>query len=58
MHYLTNYTTHKVKLAYMYSEWLRLNWRNLPEERIEQLLSQISELTNVDFITQQYESKL
>ena len=42
----------------MYSEWLRHNWRNLPEERIEQLLSQISELTNVDFITQQYESKL
>ena len=58
MHYLTNYTTDKVKLAYMYSEWLRHNWRNLPEERIEQLLSQISELTNVDFITQQYESKL
>ena len=56
--FLTNYTTDKVKLAFMYVEMLRTNWSNLDDERKQQLLKQISELTNVDFITQEYESKL
>jgi len=56
--FLTNYTTDKVKLAFMYVEMLRSNWGNLDDERKQQLLKQISELTNVDFITQEYESKL
>jgi hypothetical protein len=58
MPFLTNYTTDKVKLAFMYVEMLRSNWSNLDDERKQQLLKQISELTNVDFITQEYESKL
>ena len=58
MPFLTNYTTDKVKLAFMYVEMLRSNWGNLDDERKQQLLKQISELTNVDFITQEYESKL
>ena len=58
MMFLTNYTTDKVKLAYMYVEMLRSNWSNLDDKRKQQLLKQISELTNVDFITQEYESKL
>lgn len=56
--YLTNYTTDKVKLAYMYVEHLRSNWRELDDDRKQALLKQISELTNVDFIVEQYESKL
>jgi len=56
--FLTNYTTDKVKLAFMYVEMLRSNWGNLDDERKQQLLKQISELTNVDFITQEFESKL
>ena len=56
--FLTNYTTDKVKLAYMYVEMLRSNWSTLDDERKLQLLKQISELTNVDFITQEFESKL
>jgi len=56
--FLTNYTTDKVKLAFMYVEMLRSNWGNLDDKRKLQLLKQISELTNVDFITQEYESKL
>ena len=56
--FLTNYTTDKVKLAFMYVEMLRSNWSTLDDERKQQLLKQISELTNVDFITQEYESKL
>ena len=56
--FLTNYTTDKVKLAFMYVEMLRSNWGTLDDERKQQLLKQISELTNVDFITQEYESKL
>ena len=56
--FLTNYTTDNVKLAFMYVEMLRSNWSNLDDERKQQLLKQISELTNVDFITQEYESKL
>jgi len=58
MPFLTNYTTDKVKLAFMYVEMLRSNWSNLDDKRKQQLLKQISELTNVDFITQEYESKL
>jgi len=58
MPFLTNHTTDKVKLAFMYVEMLRSNWSNLDDERKQQLLKQISELTNVDFITQEYESKL
>lgn len=58
MHYLTNYTTDKVRLAYMYVEHLRHNWRELDDTKKQQLLQQISELTNVDFIVEQYESKL
>ena len=56
--FLTNYTTDKVKLAFMYVEMLRSNWGNIDDKRKQQLLKQISELTNVDFITQEYESKL
>jgi hypothetical protein len=56
--FLTNYTTDKVKLAFMYVEMLRSNWGTLDDERKLQLLKQISELTNVDFITQEFESKL
>jgi hypothetical protein len=56
--FLTNYTTDKVKLAFMYVEMLRTNWSNLDDKRKQQLLKQISELTNVDFITQEFESKL
>jgi len=56
--FLTNYTTDKVKLAFMYVEMLRSNWGNLDDKRKQQLLKQISELTNVDFITQEFESKL
>ena len=56
--FLTNYTTDKVKLAFMYVEMLRSNWGTLDDERKQQLLKQISELTNVDFITQELESKL
>jgi hypothetical protein len=56
--FLTNYTTDKVKLAFMYVEMLRSNWGTLDDERKQQLLKQISELTNVDFITQEFESKL
>ena len=56
--FLTNYTTDKVKLAFMYVEMLRSNWSNLDDKRKQQLLTQISELTNVDFITQEFESKL
>ena len=56
--FLTNYTTDKVKLAFMYVEMLRSNWGTLDDERKQQLLKQISELTNVDFITQEYDSKL
>jgi hypothetical protein len=56
--FLTNYTTDKVKLAFMYVEMLRSNWSNLDDKRKQQLLKQISELTNVDFITQEFESKL
>ena len=56
--FLTNYTTDKVTLAFMYVEMLRSNWSNLDDKRKQQLLKQISELTNVDFITQEYESKL
>ena len=56
--FLTNYTTDKVKLAFMYVEMLRSNLSNLDDKRKQQLLKQISELTNVDFITQEYESKL
>ena len=56
--FLTNYTTDKVKLAFMYVEMLRSNWGTLDDERKQQLLKQISELTNVDFIIQEYESKL
>ena len=56
--YLTNYTTDKVKLAYMYVEHLRHSWRELDDDRKQALLKQISELTNVDFIVEQYESKL
>ena len=58
MHYLTNYTTDKVKLAYLYVEHLRHNWRELDDTKKQKLLQQISELTNVDFIVEQYESKL
>lgn len=58
MHYLTNYTTDKVRLAYMYVEHLRHNWRELDDTKKQKLLQQISELTNVDFIVEQYESKL
>ena len=56
--YLTNYTTDKVKLAYMYVENLRHNWAQLDDDRKLALLKQISELTNVDFIVEQYDSKL
>ena len=42
----------------MYVEHLRSNWRELDDTKKQKLLQQISELTNVDFIVEQYESKL
>ena len=42
----------------MYVEHLRSNWRELDDDRKLTMLKQISELTNVDFIVEQYESKL
>lgn len=56
--YLSNHTADKVKLAYMYVEHLRLNWRKLDIPARDQLLKQISDLLNIQFIEERYESKI
>jgi len=56
--YLTNYTADKVKLAYTFVEHLRHNWRRLSDDKRDELLREISELTNVTLVVQNYESKL
>ena len=56
--YLTNYTADRVKLAYTFAEHLRHNWRQLSDSKRYELLKEITELTNVQFIEQQYESRI
>ncbi len=56
--YLTNYTADRVKLAYTFVEHLRHNWRQLSDSKRDALLKEIAELTNVQFIEQQYESRI
>lgn len=56
--YLTNYTADRVKLAYTFAEHLRHNWRLLSDGKRDELLKEIAELTNVQFIEQQYESRI
>lgn len=56
--YLTNHTADKVKLAYMYVEHLRHNWRKLDDTSKDSLIKEISDLLNIQFIEQRFESKL
>jgi hypothetical protein len=56
--YLTNYTADRVKLAYTFAEHLRHNWRVLSDGKRDALLKEIAELTNVQFIEQQYDSRI
>ena len=56
--YLTNYTADRVRLAYTFAEHLRHNWRELSDSKRDELLKEITELTNVRLIEQQYESKI
>ena len=56
--YLTNYTADRVKLAYTFAEHLRHNWRVLSDSKSDALLKEITDLTNVQFIEQQYESRI
>ena len=56
--YLTNYTADRVKLAYTFAEHLRHNWRVLSDGKRDELLKEITELINVQFIEQQYESRI
>lgn len=56
--YLTNYTADRVRLAYTFAEHLRHNWRELSDSNRDELLKEITELTNVQFIEQQYESRI
>lgn len=42
----------------MYVEHLRLNWRKLDIPARDQLLKQISDLLNIQFIEERYESKI
>lgn len=56
--YLTNHTADKVKLAYMYVEHLRHNWRKLDDTKKDQLIKEISDLLNIQFIEQRFESKI
>lgn len=56
--YLTNHTADKVKLAYMYVEHLRHNWRKLDDTSKDNLIKEISDLLNIQFIEQRFESKL
>ena len=56
--YLTNYTADKVKVAYTFVEHLRLNWRKLDDGAKDQLLKEISDLLNIQFTEQRYESKI
>ena len=56
--YLTNHTADKVKLAYMYVEHLRHNWRKLDDTKKDQLIKEISDLLNIQFIEQRFKSKI
>jgi len=56
--YLTNYTADKVKLAHTFVEHLRYNWRKLDDGAKEKLLKEISDLLNIQFTEQSFESKL
>lgn len=56
--YLSNYTADRCKLAFMYVENLRHNWRNLDAKRKDQLLNEISNLLNVQLVEERYESKI
>ena len=56
--YLTNYTADRVKLAYTFAEHLRHNWRVLTDSKKAELLKEITGLLDVQFIEQQYESRI
>ncbi len=56
--YLTNYTADRVRLAYTFVEHLRHNWRELSDSKRDELFREIAELTNVQLIEQQYESRI
>ncbi len=56
--YLTNYTADRVRLAYTFAEHLRHNWRELSDSKRDALLKEITDLTNVQLIEQQYESRI
>ena len=56
--YLTSYTADKVKVAYTFVEHLRLNWRKLDDGAKDQLLKEISDLLNIQFTEQRFQSKI
>lgn len=56
--YLTNYTADRVRLAYTFAEHLRHNWRELSDSKRDALLKEITDLTNVQLIQEQYESRI
>ena len=56
--YLTNYTADRVRLAYTFAENLRHNWRELSDSKRDALLKEITDLTNVQLIQEQYESRI
>ena len=56
--YLTNYTADRVRLAYTFAEHLRHNWRALSDSKRDELLKEITDLTNVQLIQEQYESRI
>ena len=56
--YLTNYTADKVTVAYTFIEHLRHNWRKLDDEAKDNLLKEISDLLNIQFSQQSFESKI
>lgn len=56
--YLTNHTADKVKLAYTFVEHLRHNWRKLSDDKKDELLREISNLTNLQLVEVKYESKI
>ena len=56
--YLTNYTADRVRLAYTFVEHLRHNWREHSDSKRDELFREIAELTNVQLVEQQYESRI
>lgn len=56
--YLTNHTADKVKLANTFVEHLRHNWRKLSDDKKDELLREISNLTNLQLVEVKYESKI